>query len=315
MSLEDIEAKLRNGNGRIQLVAITAASNVTGYVTPIHRVAGLAHRCGAKIVVDAAQLVAHRSVDVRPDDDPEHIDFLVFSAHKLYAPFGTGVLIGPKSVFLQGDPEHVGGGTVELVTRDEVQWTGLPNKEEVGSPNVVGAVALAQSIETLKGIGMDLIAQHEKELTRYTIESLESIKGTAIYGSDLLEGDRLGVIPFNLTGVHHALVSSVLSYEAGIGVRHGCFCAHPYIKSLLGITEEQTRQLKEEIKRSYKANLPGAVRVSFGFYNTRQDADWLIEAVERISKGDYRGKYTLDARLGEYLPEDFSFDYHDYFDF
>ena len=315
LDLNALETKLKSGNGKIQLVSLTAASNVTGYVTPIHQIASFAHRYGARIVVDAAQLVAHRSLQVKPDPDPEHIDFLVFSAHKMYAPFGTGVLIGPKSVFEQGDPEHVGGGTVELVTKDDVEWTGLPNKEEVGSPNVVGAVALAQSIRTLQEIGMDIIADHEKELTQYTIGKLKSIKDIVIHGSDLYDDNRLGVIAFNLNGVHHALVSTILSYEAGIGVRHGCFCAHPYIKNLLGITEEQARKLKEEIRRSYKANLPGAVRISFGFYNTPEDVDRLVEALEKISKKEYKGSYKLDPRLGEYIPEDFHFNYRQYFDF
>jgi len=315
LDLNGIETKLKKGDGKIQLVALTAASNVTGYITPINQVAGLAHRYGAKIVVDAAQLVAHRLMEVKPDHDPEHIDFLVFSAHKMYAPFGTGVLIGPKSVFHEGDPEHVGGGTVELVTRDEVEWTGLPNKEEVGSPNVVGAVALALAIKTLEEIGMDVIAEHEKELTSYAIGKLKSIEDVVIYGGDIYDDSRLGVIAFNLNGVHHALVSTILSYESGIGVRHGCFCAHPYIKSLLGITEEQSTKLKEEIKRTYKANLPGTVRISFGFYNTKEDVDLLIEALEKISKGEYKGKYRLDPKLGEYLPENFSFNYHQYFDF
>jgi cysteine desulfurase/selenocysteine lyase len=315
LDLDDIETKLRNSNGGIQLVAITAASNVTGYVNPIHRIASLAHEYGAKIVVDAAQLVAHRLLEVKPDHDTEHIDFSVFSAHKMYAPFGTGVLIGPKSVFGQGDPEHVGGGTVELVTKDDVEWTGLPNKEEVGSPNVIGAVALVQAIKTLQEMGMDNITQHENELTQYTIKKLNSIKDLVIYGSDLYDDNRLGVIAFNFKGVHHALVSTILSYEAGIGVRHGCFCAHPYIKNLLGITEEQSKKLKEEIRRSYKANLPGAVRISFGFYNTQEDVDRLIEALEKISKKEYKGTYKLNPRLGEFIPEDFHFNYRQYFDF
>lgn len=315
LDLNDLESKLKDGKGKIQLVALTAASNVTGYIIPIHQIASLAHQYGAKIVVDAAQLVAHRSLDVKPDEDLKHIDFLVFSAHKMYAPFGTGVLIGSKSIFQQGEPEHVGGGTVELVTQDEVEWTGLPNKEEVGSPNVVGAVALAQAIKTLQAIGLDLISEHEQKLTQYTIRRLKSIKDVVIYGSDTYDENRLGVITFNLKGFHHALVASILSYEAGIGVRHGCFCAHPYIKKLLGITEEQSRKLKAEIRRSYKANLPGAIRISFGFYNTQEDVDRLIEALEKISKNEYKGKYRMDPKLGEFLPEDFQFDYHRYFDF
>lgn len=315
LDLNDIETKLRSGAGRIQLVTLTAASNVTGYVNPIHRIASLAHEHGAKIVVDAAQLVAHRSLKIKPDDDPEHIDFLVFSAHKMYAPFGTGVLIGPKLVFEQGEPEHVGGGTVELVGIDEILWAGLPDREEVGSPNVVGAVALAWAIKILKKMGMERVAVHERKLAQYTIRKLKSIKDVIIYGSDSYDEDRLGVIAFNLKGFHHALVSAILSYEAGIGVRHACFCAHPYVRHLLGITDEQCKKVREEVKRSYKVNLPGTVRVSFGFYNNQDEIDQLIEALQRISKKGYKGKYKLVPRLGEYLPENFCFNYQNYFDF
>jgi selenocysteine lyase/cysteine desulfurase len=356
LDLNDLEKKLKKYQGKIRLLALTGASNVTGYVNPLHQIASLAHQYDAKIAIDAAQLVAHRPLDMKSDDDPEHIDYLIFSAHKMYAPFGTGVLIGPKSTFQQGDPEHVGGGTVELVTLDEVHWTGLPDKEEVGSPNVVGAVALAEAIKILKEMGMDAIIAHEKRLTEYAIKKLNLIKNLIIYGNQdyvenpalrLAQGgdsstsltvpeqgrreqsrtaeggnenayasfDRLGVIPFNLSGFHHALTSTILSYEAGIGVRHGCFCAHPYVTRLLGVTEEESRRVRDDIKKGKKANIPGAVRISFGFYNTEDEIDQLADALEKISRKEYQGKYELDARLGEYLPENFSFDYSRYFDF
>jgi len=315
LDLDDLEKKLKKYQDKIQLLALTGASNVTGYVNPLHQIASLAHRYDAKIVIDAAQFMAHRSIDMKSDDDPEHIDYLIFSAHKMYAPFGTGVLIGPKSTFKQGDPEHVGGGTVEFVTLDEVHWTGLPEKEEVGSPNVVGAVALASAIRILKEIGMDAIANHERRLAQYAIRKLRSIENIIIYGNQDYDEDRLGVIPFNLNGFHHALTSTILSYEAGIGVRHGCFCAHPYVTRLLGVTEEESKRFRDELKGRNKANLPGAVRISFGFYNTEEEIDQLVEALERISRREYKGKYKLDAKLGEYLPENFSFDYSRYFDF
>jgi cysteine desulfurase/selenocysteine lyase len=315
LDLDDLEKKLDAHKGKIKLLALTGASNVTGYVNPVHRIASLAHQYDVKIVIDAAQLMPHRRLDMKPDDDPEHIDYLIFSAHKMYAPYGTGVLIGPKSTFRQGAPEHVGGGTVELVTLDEVEWTGLPNKEEVGSPNVVGAVALAEAIKILKEMHMEAIASHENGLARYAADKLRSIKGVIVYGNQNYDENGLGVIPFNLKGFHHGLVSAILSYEWGIGVRHGCFCAHPYVKRLLGVTEEESEKLIGEVKRGYKANLPGAVRVSFGFYNTEEEIDQLTEALEKISRREYKGKYRLDEKLGEFLPDDFSFDYSRYFDF
>ena len=146
---------------RIALLTVSGASNVTGFLQPIHRLARKAHAVGARILVDAAQLAAHRRIDVKPDDDPEHLDYVVLSAHKMYAPFGTGALVGCRDTFLQGAPEHQGGGTVEIVTPTDVHWAGLPDREEAGSPNVVGAVAMAVAAQTLMNAGMD-----ERDTTR-----------------------------------------------------------------------------------------------------------------------------------------------------
>jgi cysteine desulfurase / selenocysteine lyase len=163
-------------------VAVTGASNVSGFIQPIHRLAAKAHAAGARILVDAAQLAPHRRVDMRPDDDPEHLDFVVLSAHKMYAPFGAGALIGPKEVFLHSAPEYTGGGTVDVVTLDEVHWAGVPDREEAGSPNVVGAVAMAAAAQALMAVGMDAVAAHEQELLAYAIERMQAVPGIHIYG-------------------------------------------------------------------------------------------------------------------------------------
>ncbi|MCB0109632.1 MAG: aminotransferase class V-fold PLP-dependent enzyme, partial [Caldilineaceae bacterium] len=123
---EDFDRKLIEYADRIALVTVSGASNVTGFIQPIHRLAQKGHAVGAHILVDAAQLAPHRPIDMRPDDDPEHLDFVVLSAHKLYAPFGTGALIGPKQLFRQSPPAFRGGGTVEIVTMDEVYWSDVP---------------------------------------------------------------------------------------------------------------------------------------------------------------------------------------------
>jgi cysteine desulfurase / selenocysteine lyase len=163
--------------GRVALVAVTGASNVSGFLQPIHRLARKAHAAGAMILVDAAQLAPHRRVDMRPDDDPEHLDFVVLSGHKMYAPFGTGALIGPKAIFLQSPPDYVGGGTVDVVTLDEVHWAGMPDRDEAGSPNVVGAVAMAAAAQLLMEVGMEQIAAHEEELIAYALTELQKVPG------------------------------------------------------------------------------------------------------------------------------------------
>jgi len=304
---EDLEKKLRLHHGRVKLVAVTGASNVTGFVNPIHELARLAHRYGARIMVDAAQLAPHRPVNMLPDDDPGHLDYIVLSGHKMYAPYGTGALVGPKSVFLEGDPDLVGGGTVDIVTHDSVSWTGLPDKEEAGSPNVAGAVALAEAMLVLQEMGMNEVAEHERRLTSYALRRLADVPGLQIYGSadpDDVD-DRLGVISFNLSGLPHALVAAILAYEAGIGVRNGCFCAHPYLLRLLALSEEESRRRREEIIRHDRTNLPGMVRASFGIYTNESDIDRLAEALQVISRSGYRGKYRLDPFHGTYQPEGF----------
>ena len=177
-----LEALLDRYAGRVRLVVITGASNVTGYINPIHRIAEKVHLAGAEILVDAAQLAPHRSINVLPDDNLRHIDYVVLSAHKMYAPFGCSALIGRRDTFLNGDPDIVGGGTVDIVTVNSVEWAGLPDREEAGSPNVVGAVAQAKAMISLKQIGMDALAQHEANLTGYLLKNLRKLEGLRLFG-------------------------------------------------------------------------------------------------------------------------------------
>jgi cysteine desulfurase/selenocysteine lyase len=146
----DFDAKLEQYGQRLALVTITGASNVTGYLNPIYRLAQKTHAAGGQIAVDCAQLAPHRKVDMRPVDDPSHLDYVTISAHKIYAPFGTGALVGRRDTFEEGDPDISGGGTVELVTLDQVVWAEPPDKEEAGSPNTVGAIALGAAIRELE---------------------------------------------------------------------------------------------------------------------------------------------------------------------
>lgn len=311
----DFDRQLENYADRVALVAVTGASNVSGFLQPIHRLARKTHAVGAKILVDAAQLAPHRHVDMKPDDDPEHLDFVVLSAHKMYAPFGTGALIGPKEFFLQSGPDYTGGGTVDLVTLDEVHWAGMPDRDEAGSPNVVGAVAMAVAAQVLMEIGMDNIIAHEEELIAYTLERLGRIPGIKIYGETdpARAGEKVGVIPFNLEGVSHFLLAAILGYEGGIGVRSGCFCAHPYVIHLLQLNEEETATWRDQLLEGDKSNPPGMVRASFGCYSSKADIDHLVEMLERVARGDYEGEYQQDRSTGEYTPINYEDPLVDYF--
>ncbi|MET0551894.1 MAG: aminotransferase class V-fold PLP-dependent enzyme [Vicinamibacteria bacterium] len=289
----DFDRLLHLHRGRIALVTVSGASNVTGFVQPVHRLARKAHAAGARILVDAAQLAPHRAIDVRHPEDPEHLDFVALSAHKLYAPFGTGALVGHRDVFLQGAPEYRGGGTVDTVTADDVSWADVPDREEAGSPNVIGAVALAAALQALHG-SMEAIATHERALTSYALRRLRRLPGVTVYGETDpgRVDDRVGVIPFNLEGIPHGLVAAVLGFEEGIGVRNGCFCAQPYVARLLGIGDART---------DGGGVRAGMVRLSFGAYNTSDDVDALVEALARIRHGDFRGRYD-HGDDGSYAP-------------
>lgn len=289
LDIKDLEMKLNHYHGKVKLVTVTGASNVTGYKNPIHKIAHLAHHHGAKILVDGAQLAPHCPIDMKPYDSPEHIDYLVFSAHKMYAPFGVGVLIGPKETFLGQEPFCKGGGAVKLVSHEFVHWDTPPHKEEAGTPNVIGVVALLAAIRTLTAIGMHTIDNYEQELIRYTINGLADINGIKLYSSTHKQESRLGIISFDLPGIHHETVAKILSYESGISVRSGLFCAHPYVEKLLGLT---TNKL-EYYQQNPKIPFPGLVRISLGLYNNCQEVNIFLAALKEIVKNRkiYKERY------------------------
>jgi cysteine desulfurase/selenocysteine lyase len=282
---DDLDRLLARYAGRIGLVAVTGASNVTGVVPPVHDLAERVHVAGGRILVDAAQLAAHRPIDMRPPDDPGHLDFVVLSAHKLYAPFGAGALIGRQDGFAV-HPHHPCGGTVRAVTVDNVLWAPLPDREEGGSPNVVGAVALAAATERLGEIGLDRIAAHERALGGYVSARLAAVAGVRLHGPAFGTADRVGVVPFTVPGLDPGYVAAVLGYEHGIGVRSGCFCAQPYIAHLLDLSPADV------LAAARTGGVPGAVRVSLGAYNERADVDRLIAAVEQVVAGAVQGRYA-----------------------
>jgi cysteine desulfurase / selenocysteine lyase len=301
---------LRRHAGSVRLVAVSGGSNVTGALPPIHWLAEVAHAAGAEIAVDCAQLAPHRPIDIGDLDDPAHLDYVAFSGHKLYAPFGAGVLIGRRDTFAQGAPDAVGGGTVRQVSAEEVTWADAPARDEAGTPNVVGAVALAAATQELRRIGLARIAAHEAALTAAALERLRHIAGLRLYGDadPARAADRLGVLPFAIDGFDHRLVAAILSYEYGIAVRNGAFCAQPYVRRLLGLEAA-------ELTCGPLDQPAGLVRVSFGLANSSADVDTLAGALADIARGSYRGRYSLDPAEGAYHPAGWRPRFADYFTF
>ena len=279
-----------------KLLAITGASNVTGWMPPVEEISDAAHARDIPIFLDAAQLAPHRRL-------PAAVDFVAWSGHKMYAPFGAGALIGPRHTFVDGDPFLAGGGAVDLVDLDEVVWTDPPEREEAGSPNVVGAIALHAAIDTFDRIGWAPIERHDRAMARQLRAGLAAIDGVHVLGPEL-DQLTLPVATFTVDGMHHALVAARLSAEYGIGVRHGCFCAHPYLIRLLGLSDVEIGMYRDAVIRGDRREMPGAVRASAGLSTSSDDVGRLTAAVTSLASGLAPPvAYRQDSRTGDYWPE------------
>lgn len=248
----DIEQAKQIITNKTKIVSLTHSSNVLGVINPIKELTTLAHRMGAIIVVDGAQSVPHFPIDVQQLD----IDFLAFSGHKMCGPTGIGVLYGKRELLEEMEPVEFGGEMIDFVHLYESTWKELPWKFEAGTPNIAGAIALGAAIDYLTEIKLSEIQEHEAMLVDYLLPKLQAIDGITIYGPKNTK-DHTNVISFNLEGLHPHDVATALDME-GIAVRAGHHCAQPLMNYL---------------------NVSAMVRASFYFYNTKEDADRLIEAI------------------------------------
>ncbi|WP_167043171.1 aminotransferase class V-fold PLP-dependent enzyme [Salinibacterium sp. ZJ454] len=299
--LENLETALRRlpRSDDPHIVTVTGASNVTGEIWPIREVARVAHENGARVLVDAAQLAPHAPIDMARDA----IDYLALSGHKLYAPYGAGALIGERDWLSSGDPFLRGGGAVKLVTVDETLWADLPDRQEAGSPNVIGAVALGVACDTLGAVGMNRIAAEERELLAYARKRLAGIDGFEHYRVWPAGHPRVALLTFSLRGVPYDLLAATLSAEYGIGIRHGCFCAHPLMARLLKVDDSEMHRLLDETRDGHHARLPGAARMSMGLGSTTADVDALGDALSAIAADGPRWTYAIDPETDMYEPD------------
>ena len=318
VDLEQLARVLEEHSGRVNYVAVTGVSNVTGVINPIHDVAELAHRHGAYVLVDAAQMAAHMPICVSNPAQPQRdIDMLVFSGHKVYAPGSPGVVVAKKEIFHGVEPQEVGGGMVHDVSVDRyLAASALPDREEAGTPNISGAITLAGVLYALKQAGMDRIEAKEKRLVRYAVEKMRGLDGVVLYGPDDLDRcPRIGTVVFNLEGIAHSLTAAILNDYFNISVRNGCFCAHPYVREL--ITEKMSQHdetLSDDELESLADLHRGMVRVSFGLYNDQGDIDRLIEALTTVLADPqaYTRHYSRQPD-GRYVHKTFQFTPSKYF--
>lgn len=300
LNIGEYFALLKKFGRKVKYVTITAASNVTGYVNDVHAIARVAHSFGAKIIVDGAQIVAHRKFNMISKDPDENIDFFVFSAHKMYSPFGGGAVVGLKDILTKEEeinddneyehwinnnsivrhiPHFYGGGMVDSVLDDDVIYTGKHDVFEAGSPNYPGVVGMLKAMEILTEVGFDAIEAHEQKLLKIAIEGLSKISGVTLYGDSTRYDDRVGTVAFNIKLIHNSIVADLLAKKRAIAVRDRAFCAHPYVRRLTDMI-----QLSATDNACGRDAPEGMVRASFGIYNNEQDVKALIDTVKLISE-------------------------------
>lgn len=314
VDLVALESLLAEHEGQINYVAITAASNVTGIINPVHRVAELAHRYGALVVVDASQYMAHQPFSMSDGSEKsDSVDVVVFSGHKLYAPGSPGVMVIKNELIDASNPTEFGGGMVESVyVTDYTPYENGQAREEAGTPNIIGATLLGITVANLKKAGMKNIAEHENELVSYLFERLLNLKTLRLYGSkDLNRYPRTATVSFNLSGINHELLAKILNDYFAIAVRNGCFCAHPYVRSMI---IDELWDADPDLNDAEIEARKGMVRASFGLYNSKEDVDKLASALEAIEKNPdyYLASYTL-SEGGRYINEHFKQSPGDYF--
>ncbi|MGN6300698.1 MAG: aminotransferase class V-fold PLP-dependent enzyme [Angustibacter sp.] len=250
------------------LLAVTGASNVTGEELPVERIVRLAHRRGARVVVDAAQLAPHRAVDL----EASGVDYVALSGHKLYAPYGCGVLVGRRDWLDGAAPYLAGGGAVREVSVGSTRWADAPARHEGGTPNVLGAVALARACRELRALPSGALEVHEAALRGRLVDGLGAVPGVRLHRVFDDAPSSIGVVTFTVGGFDAGLVAAYLSAEHGIGVRDGRFCAHPLLARL---------------------GLDAAVRASVGVGSRADDVDRLVAAVDALVRQGPGADYEL----------------------
>jgi cysteine desulfurase/selenocysteine lyase len=250
--LNELEPML---TGRTRLVAIGHVSNALGTVNPVERIIEIAHRRGIPVLVDGAQAVPHRTVDVRRLD----CDFYVFSGHKVFGPTGIGVLYGKARLLEQMPPWQGGGDMISLVTFEKTHYNVLPYKFEAGTPNIAGTIGLGAALDYVTSVGLDAIERHEHELLAYATDAVAAIDGVRLVGT---AREKAGVLSFLVDGVHAHDVGTILDRE-GVAIRTGHHCAMPVMQ---------------------RFGVPATTRASFAFYNTKEEVDRLAAAIRKVKR-------------------------------
>jgi len=316
MDLAALRELLARYQGRVNYIAVCGVSNVTGIVNPIYDIARIAHDNDTLLLVDGAQMVAHMPVRLNQADPAGDPDFYVFSGHKVYTPGAPGILIANKGLLHSLPQPDLGGGMVKEVSFEDYQVRpDFPDREQAGTPNIVGLIGLASSLDTLAAIGMTAISEHSRDLTAYLISKLSELPFISVYGDPGTE--RIGATAFNIKDIDHGLVAGILSDYFAIAVRNECFCAHPYVREMLKqeLWETDVDDIALEDQERFINLKRGMVRASVGLYNTREDIDGLVSALREIhdSIEDFSSHYEPQDD-GSYRHKTFAPGWRDFFD-
>ena len=305
VDLDNVEAALRRQaaggkSTRVKVLALTAASNVIAYQPPLRELARLAHTYDATIAIDACQYVQHSRLDVGSLDSPTHLDFVSCSGHKMYAPFGAGVLLGPAAFFDRMPPPIIGGGNIAYITSDgeTIRRPGA-RTHEAGTPNALGAIAIDRAFQELARVGFGAIEEYEQALTDRLRHGLSSIREVSVLGPN----EAGSVVPFVIHGQDAREVAGKLANHFGIGVRAGTFCTYELLRKLLHIDAEQDLVIAAAVRRGELGHTPAVIRASISIWNRPEDIDRLIEAVRKLCPGRRRRERSALAQesFGEQL--------------
>lgn len=276
---EQIEKITSEGNIP-RLLVVSAASNVTGLVSDVKGITKLAHECGISVFFDAAQLVAHRELDLSDVSEMEKPDFVAFAGHKMYAPYGYGGVLVKKRWLVDKKPDLPGGGTILMVQNGYPIWeTNLTKKFQPGTPNVIGLVAVCAAMRMLKDIGFENIKQHEAMLAHRGREVFANLPEVELFSMQPEGEDYVPIFSFNHKFIPHYRLSEYLSSHYNIGVRSGHLCQFEFMRNRLSITEKQEHEFLEAQRNLELSPYFGMVRASCGLENTLDDIDKLANAI------------------------------------
>ncbi|MFZ5365392.1 MAG: aminotransferase class V-fold PLP-dependent enzyme [Patescibacteria group bacterium] len=295
----DLEKKAAKHGKNLKLITMTGASNQTGYIPDIQKLSKIAHKHKALLFIDAAQLAPHRKMDMKQDG----VDALAFSAHKVYAPFGIGVLALPKSL-LDTIPADPGGGSIDMISEKDILWAPPQERHQTGTWNVTGIVACASSCKVLMDASWKAVEKHERELVEYMAERLPKVPNITMYvpSEKYLTENRIGTFPFNISGIHHAQLASILEHEYGIETRAGTICNHRLVRRWHKISDAEQKKIEKQIANGNRLASYGIVRASFAIHNTKKDIDLLLSALTEIAKNGPKLKYKAVPHEEIFIP-------------